>query len=110
MANWREQEAANEAIFREMNEWAEGGIDARLGSSRRMDVYLCECSDGRCTEPIGLTREEYEAVRAEPARFVIALDHENPEIDRVVSENPRFAIVEKFGESARIALASDPRR
>ena len=110
MANWREQEAANEAIFREMNEWAEGGIDARLGSSRRMDVYLCECSDGRCTEPIGLTRGEYEAVRAEPARFVIAMDHENPEIDRVVSENPRFAIVEKFGESARIALASDPRR
>ena len=37
----------------------------------RIDTYLCECSDRRCTEPIGLTGSEYEAVRAVPVRFAM---------------------------------------
>jgi hypothetical protein len=58
-----------------------------------------------------VTRHEYEGVRASGVRFVIALNHENPEIDLVISENERFATVEKFyGVAARIARAADPRR
>ena len=111
VSDWRDQEATNQTVFREMNEWTEEANDARLGVERSMDVYLCECSDRRCTDPISLTRPEYEAVRAEAVRFAIALDHENPEIDRVLSENERFATVEKFyGTPARIARDSDPRR
>ena len=111
MADWREQEATNETVFREMNEWTEESDDARRGLERPMDVYLCECSDRRCTDAISLTRPEYEAIRAVPIRFAIALKHENPEIDRVLTENVRFATVEKFyGAPARIARASDPRR
>jgi hypothetical protein len=76
-----------------------------------MDVYLCECSDRRCTDPIRLTRGEYEAVRAVPVRFAIVVNHENPEIDRVLFENPRFATVEQFyGAGARIARATNPRQ
>jgi hypothetical protein len=38
-------------------------------------------------------------------------DHENPEIDLVISENERFAAVEKLmGMPARIARAANPRR
>jgi hypothetical protein len=111
MPDWRDQEARNETVFREMNEWTEEANDARLGLDRATDAYLCECSDRRCTEPINLTRREYEAVRAVPVRFAIALNHENPEIDRVLFENPRFATVEKFhGAGAKIARATDPRR
>jgi len=111
MADWREQEATNETVFRDMNEWTEEENDARFGLERLMDAYLCECSDRRCTDPIRLTRDEYEAVRAVPVRFAIALDHENPEIDRVVRENDRFATVDKFyGVGARVARATDPRR
>jgi hypothetical protein len=111
MPDWREQEATNETIFREMNEWTAEAGDARLGTARSMDAYLCECSDRRCTEPINLTRPEYESIRAFPARFAIALNHENPEIDLVLFENPRFATVEKFyGASAKIARATNPRR
>ena len=47
-------------------------------------------------------------MRAVPVRFAIALDHENPEIDRVLFENRRFATF--FGAGARIARSSDPRR
>jgi hypothetical protein len=111
VADWRAQEARNETIFREMNEWTEEDNDARPGPRSGTDVYLCECSDRRCTDPITLTRLEYEAVRAVPVCFAIAVNHENPEIDLVTSENDRFATVEKFyGIGARIARESDPRR
>jgi hypothetical protein len=58
-----------------------------------------------------LTRAEDEAARGEAVRFAIALNHENPEIDRIITENERFATIEKFsGSAAMIARASDPRR
>jgi hypothetical protein len=105
-----EQEATNETVFRAMNEWSRDAGDASR-ADLRMNTYLCECSDRRCTEPIGLTGSEYEAVRSVPVRFAIALNHENPEIDRVLFENPRFATVEKFyGAGAKIARSTDPRR
>ena len=111
MADWQEEEARTETIFREMNEWTVEANDERAGVPRLMDSYLCECSDRGCTEPIHLTRPEYEAVRAEPVRFAIAVNHENPELDRVLAENARFATVEKFSSvGVRIARASDPRR
>ena len=111
MSDWREQEATNETIFREMNEWSHDGNDRPPGGDDLTDTYLCECSDRACTEPIDLTQLEYEAVRAVPIRFAIALDHENPEIDRVLTENVRFATVEKFlTPGAKIARETDPRR
>jgi hypothetical protein len=111
MLDWRVQEATNEAIFRDMNEWTEEASDARFGIDRVMDVYLCECSDRSCTEAINLTRTEYEAIRAVPTHFAIALNHENPEIDDVTAENPRFATVNKFfGIGAKVARATNPRR
>lgn len=110
MSDWREQEATNETIFREMNEWTQEA-NARSSVATVTDAYLCECSDRACTEPINLTRQEYEAVRAVSIRFAIALDHENPEIDRVITENLRFATVEKFlAAGSKIARDTDPRR
>jgi hypothetical protein len=110
--DYQEQEAKNETIFREMNEWTQEGHDpVGADSPDARGIYLCECSDRSCTEPISLTRAEYEAIRGVAVRFAIALNHENPEIDMVLFENERFATVEKFhGAGRRIALATDPRR
>lgn len=109
--DWRAQEAKNQTVVREMNEWTEEADDVRLGLERPIDAYLCECSDRRCAATILVTRGEYEAVRASSVSFAIALNHENPEVERVVSENERFATVSKFyGVPARIARAADPRR
>ena len=110
--DWRVLEATNQTIFREMNEWTEDDHDARQGSDRAgFDAYLCECGDGSCSDPILLTRTEYEAVRSIPIRFAIAMDHENPEIDLLVAEHGRYAVVDKvYRETAWIALGSDPRR
>jgi hypothetical protein len=111
MADWQAQEAINETIFREMNEWAEDEADGRAGLDRAMDTYLCECGDARCSDPISLTRSEYEGIRSGPTRFALALNHENPEIDTVTAENDRYATIEKsFGAASQIARASYPRR
>jgi hypothetical protein len=111
VADWRVEEAVNETIFREMNEWTREQGEPGRGDERRTEMYICECGDERCTAPIRLTRAEYEAVRAYPTRFALALNHENPEVDSLITENSRFATIEKsFGRAARIARASNPRR
>jgi hypothetical protein len=107
--DWLRDEATNQTRFRAINESIERTTDA-LGLHELLDVYICECGDGNCRAPIKLTREEYEGVRSESTHFVIASDHENPEIDRVVSEHLRYAVVQKMPASAvRIARETDSR-
>ena len=110
MIDWREGEVQTEVDSRDRNEWIETASDG-FESVRPVERYVCECSDRTCTSVLALTRAEYEGVRAYGTHFAIAIDHENPEIDRVVSENERFAIVEKFMDMPRrLALQTDPRR
>ena len=105
MDDWRGDEAKNQVRFRAENE---ASLAALAG--REPDAFVCECSDAGCRETIRLTRAEYEAVRREPTYFLIALDHENPEIDRVVVEHDDYAVAEKTDPAAaRIARANDPR-
>jgi hypothetical protein len=40
MADWKDQEATNQTIFREMNEWTMEESDAGEGNERTMDTYL----------------------------------------------------------------------
>ena len=109
MTDWREEEVGNETRAREINEWIE---ESHLGTLEgSSNPYVCECSDGDCTSMINLTRSEYEEVRASATHFAIALDHESPDLDLLVSERDGFTIVRKLpGLPARLAVASDPRR
>jgi hypothetical protein len=107
----QERNARTEATFREMNEWTREANNGRVGKHRQLESYLCECSDRLCTDPISMSRIEYEAVRSEPIRFAISLNHENPEVDRVVAENERFATIHKlYGDAVRVARETNPRR
>lgn len=109
--DWRAEEARNAATSRDINEWVLEADRADPSSIVAMHDYFCECSDEGCRQRIRLTDSEYEMVRSEAVRFMVAPTHENPEIDRVVAENERFSTVEMFyGEPARIARATDPRR
>ena len=60
--------AANEAIFRAGNE----RIRAAVADAMPRTPYMCECSDERCLERLELTKDEYERVRAHPARFFVS--------------------------------------
>ncbi|MDP9341870.1 MAG: hypothetical protein M3Q23_07140 [Actinomycetota bacterium] len=108
MADWREREVGNETRARDINEIEDAYLEHPGGSATNR--YVCECSDASCMATISLTQDEYEQVRAHGAQFVIALDHENSELDLLVAEHEGFAVVRKLpGFPARLASASDPR-
>ena len=60
-------------------------------------LFLCECADLECTETFTLSVGEYERIRSSSVRFPVALGHDLPEIENVVEENERFAVVQKRG-------------
>jgi hypothetical protein len=102
-----ERAAKNEATFRRANEILEEKAED-LGLSDERTQYLCECQDERCTAVIRLTREEYEAVRAHPTRFVMAPGHQEAG-QRVLQEEPGFTVIEKHGEEGDLVAEKDPR-
>jgi hypothetical protein len=106
VVSWREREARNEARFRTQNEWVETAAD----TPDLLLAFVCECGDGECGRSISLTTREYEFVRATSNRFAIALNHENPECEVVISECQRYAVVDKIeGWGLRISRETDPR-
>jgi hypothetical protein len=102
--------ARNDATFRaaneRVNEFANG-----LDDIEDMPLpFLCECADVRCTDIVRLTGAEYEAIRRDPTRFVTVPGHEgDEESTTVVEENDRYAVVEKLGAAAEVAVELDPR-
>jgi hypothetical protein len=99
--------ARNEALFREVNEHV-AGVSVRVDGAGELD-FLCECADESCTEAVALRRDEYESVRGEPRQFVIVPGHSVADIERVIAEGERYAVVRKTGVAGRLAEASDPR-
>ena len=81
-----------ESIFRSVNE--------RIAeSAERFDSdgaeFVCECHDRTCTHRVAASLDEYERVRAEPTRFLLAPGHDDARIERVIARRRRFWIVEK---------------
>jgi len=102
-----EQAANNEAAFRLANETLEAKA-GELGFGKERTPYLCECEDEACMAVVRLTREEYEAVRAHPKRFVMAPGHQEAD-DRLLQQAAGFAIIEKQGEEGDLVAEKDPR-
>jgi hypothetical protein len=99
--------AANEAVFREVNESIERGQwpgeeDERVG-------FRCECARLGCNQLLQLRLEEYERVRAHPRRFLMIPGHEILEVESVVDQAPGYVVVEKRDEAGAQAEATDPR-
>ena len=100
--------AKNEALFREVNERIKDVNFSHVGTGEH--DFLCECGDDDCTAPISLTLAEYEHVRADSTHFAIVPGHDVPDVESVISQNERFAVVEKeTPAAARIAVERDPR-
>jgi hypothetical protein len=98
-----ERLARNQTLFREVNERI-----SEVTSKVSFSEFICECSDPSCTRSLFASREEYEAVRLSPTRFLVARGHELPEVERVVDDHQRFLVVEKTVETAFMA-ETDPR-
>jgi hypothetical protein len=99
--------AANEATIRDVNEGIERGQwpgeeDSPVG-------FRCECARLGCNQLVELTVREYEAIRANPRRFVLVPSHEFPGVETVVEARPGYIIVEKLDQAAEVAEQHDPR-
>ena len=105
--NTAQRLAHNEAIFRDINERIEAGVWP--GSAAGGVTFTCECAALRCNVTLEMSVPEYEAVRAHSRRFLLAPGHEIPAIETVVHRGDGYIVVEKQGEAAVAAEATDPR-
>ena len=100
--------ALNEAASRKTNEEIEQAHhDDPPG--RRMSI-ACECALKSCDRIIEITMAEYQEIRGDPRQFAIVPEHFIGDIERIVSENDRFAVVAKrAGTPADVVTETDPR-
>jgi hypothetical protein len=103
----QERAARNQSLFREVNERIRGLPDRPPAV---YELFICECHRDGCATPISLTIEEYEAIRSDPARFVVTPGHFDPKVEKSVHmQDGRFQVVEKIERSAEVAERLDPR-
>jgi hypothetical protein len=93
-------------LFREVNE----ELVARPGFAADELELVCECDRQSCSRAIHLPPNDYECVRRFPTRFVLARGHSSLEDERIVEVHEGYAVVEKTGPAARVAIQFDPRR
>jgi hypothetical protein len=106
-----ERAAKNQSLFRDVNERV-ADLNEAFGSIRPIGEFVCECADQTCVEQIGLTIDEYEALRERAERFAVAPSDEHvfPHVENVVEKSDRYWVVEKFGEAGAVAKSTNPRR
>ena len=103
----QERLAANESVFRQINEGIERGQwpgeeDSPVG-------FRCECARLGCNELLELSVRDYERVRANPRRFMVIPGHERLDVEMVVERRAGYLVVEKAAEAGEIAAEKDPR-
>jgi hypothetical protein len=103
------REVLQQCLIRDSNELVERSNAARTSGAEEMELR-CECGDPSCRASLAVTRAEYMAVRDYGSRFLVNVNHENPENAWVLSENARFAVIDVVGGDARYqVLAKNPR-
>jgi hypothetical protein len=106
----KRRRAANEVVFRNINEWIEDLTrGATVVSDRTIDV-VCECDDVTCGEQFPIAVETYERVRSDGTLFLVLPGHDDDSIETIVERADRYWVVRKDpGPPADLALATDPR-
>jgi hypothetical protein len=108
MSSRAERMAGNEVASREFNEEIEEAYEGEPPSNR-LDI-VCECALKMCDRTIDITMAEYRMVRSDPRQFAIVPEHMIGDIERIISENDRFAVVSKReGTPAEVAMEENPR-
>jgi hypothetical protein len=95
--------ARNQAAIRALNE----GIEAERADG--VIAFRCECGQLGCNRLVPLRRDEYEAVRLNARRFVIAPGHVVAELEHEVERHAEHAVVETHPHTSDFAERTDPR-
>jgi len=108
MGREEERIAEIESLFRDVNERIAETAE-RFGASDA--EFVCECADTDCDERFEADLTQYEEVRADGVRFLVAPGHEEPRYESVVHSRSRYHVVAK-NKDRRVAKAVrrlDPR-
>jgi len=107
----RAQRAAeNQSLFREINERVKE-LNTGFGDVLPMGEWICECSNDTCVERVQLLMTEYEVVRGDGSRFLVAPNDEHVwhDVETLVERNERYWVVEKEGFTAVLTEDANPR-
>jgi len=105
----QERCAQNESLFREVNEQILGIATTHGAGDSHVYSFFCECCDPNCRDRVEMPLEEYESVREDGRRFLIAPGHAATDIEEVVEIEDEHQIVEKVGVAGTVAARLDPR-
>lgn len=103
-----ERAARNEEIFRGVNAQIEEGAEQHAVSGAL--PFHCECGRASCLETIEIAASRYAAIARERYRFVVLPGHEEPEIERIIQQEPAFVVVEKIGEAREQIYRDHPQQ
>jgi hypothetical protein len=99
--------AKTESRFRNVNErLAQSAESVGLQEAE----LVCECADPDCGHSIATPLDEYERVRADGARFLLAPEHQEQKHEQVIESRPGYRIVEKLKGVGAAARRLNPRR
>ena len=108
MSSREERMAKNEATSRDFNDQVEEAH--QLDSPGRRFQIVCECGLKTCDRVLTITVNEYRDVRMDPRQFAVVPEHLIGDIEWIVYENDRFAVVAKReGVPADVARDENPR-
>ena len=87
-------ELSRRTLFREVNARIRE-ITARFGTTAATYVVLCECGEDGCMKRVEVPAAVYEeVVDRGRERFLVAPGHERHDLDRLVSRNAGYSVVE----------------
>jgi hypothetical protein len=110
MSEMERRKAANEAVFRNVNERIQRLQHSFALAEREPLQMICECDQLDCATRITVEVDVYEQVRARPDRFLVHEGHEDPAVDEIISVKPDYTIVQKKkGDAQDVAIETDPR-
>lgn len=108
MTSAEERKGENESFFRELNERLERNAAEKHDDERTFQA-VCECAAEACTRRLSVSFAEYEWIRDDGARFIVAKRHADPQVERIVKSASGYDVVEKLGQIAEVARDNDPR-
>jgi hypothetical protein len=89
----------SEQLVRQKNITAKNSIKKYFKYDKKVTTtpldFQCECSDPNCDKHVKVSIENYEKIHQRKDRFTIIKGHKTPSVEKVVTEEPQFEVVEK---------------
>jgi hypothetical protein len=110
MSDIERRKAANEAVFRNVNERIEALQHSFAVAEREPLQMICECDQLDCMERVAIGVDAYELIRSQPDQFIVTPGHVDSEVDEVIGVTSNYLIVrKKKGDARDVAVETDPR-